>query len=147
MYFRASELLLSIPSSKRTVHPPTLNHHPSTPARPRSPRPTHPFITHTPIPDVHEIEGTPAPGLPAKHPQAPPLRSQPPEECAQEAQLEAIDEDYISSARSLIDAKEYIRAIHWLRDCKSSKALFLSLYSQYMVRSVLFYVPQTFDDG
>lgn len=147
LHLRASELLLSIPSTKRTTTPPASTFQPSTPAPPRSPRPTHPFNSHTPIPDVDEMGASVAPGYPAKHPQAPPLTSQPPEERAREAQLEAIDEDYIVSARALIDAKEYTRAIHWLRNCKSSKALFLSVYSRYMVSIPLCFLPQTFDDS
>ena len=82
-----------------------------------------------------------------KHPSAPSLQPQSLEELAQEAQLQTIDEDYIASARALIDAKEYTRAVHWLKDCKSSKAIFLSVYSQYMVSDFLHSLPQTFDDG
>lgn len=92
-------------------------------------------------------EATPTSVYPLKHPHVPSLLPQSPEERAHQAQLEALDEDYIASARSLIDAKEYMRAVHWLKDCKSSKALFLSVYSQYMVSSLPYSRPQTFDDS
>lgn len=55
-----------------------------------------------------------------------------PEERAREVQLEALDEDYITAAQSFMENKEYARAIHWLKDCKSSKAKFLSVYAQFL---------------
>lgn len=95
---------------------------------------------------MHVMDATPAPSFPIKHPHAPPLRPQAPEDRAREEHLEALDEDSIACAKSLIDAKEYTRAVHWLRECKSSKAMFMNLYSQYMVSSCTAPTPQTFDD-
>lgn len=43
------------------------------------------------------------------------------------------DRDYITTGRALVDGKDFVRAVHWLRNCKSAKAHFLSVYSQYMV--------------
>ncbi|KIP08436.1 hypothetical protein PHLGIDRAFT_104401 [Phlebiopsis gigantea 11061_1 CR5-6] len=127
----ASELLLSIPVSRRNALSSTATT--STSAHPRSPRPGHPFSSQTPMASVQATaEATPTSAYPLKHPHVPSSLPQSPEERAHQAQLEALDEDYIASARSLIDAKEYMRAVHWLKDCKSSKALFLSVYSQYM---------------
>jgi len=31
-----------------------------------------------------------------------------------------------------MDAREYTRAAHWLKECQSEKALFLQVYSQYL---------------
>ncbi|GJE95470.1 TPR-like protein [Phanerochaete sordida] len=121
----ASELLLAIPASKRAAAPPAA-FNASTPARPS----TQPFRHATP--DIHEMDATPLPGLPARHPQAPSLKVPSPQEQAQEMRLETEDEDSIASARALIDAKEFSRAVHWLKDCKSAKALFMMIYSQYM---------------
>lgn len=70
-----------------------------------------------------------------------------PEERAREVQLEALDEDYITAAQSFMENKEYARAIHWLKDCKSSKAKFLSVYAQFLVILLIFVQRQTFDDG
>ena len=145
MQTRASELLLSIPVSKRN----TLSTLATTStAIPGPPGPAHPFTSQTPMVGVQTTtEAAPASIYPLKHPHAPSLAPQSPDEVARQAQLEALDEDYIASAKSLIDAKEYTRAVHWLRECKSSKALFLSVYSQYMVSGLSYSGPQTFDDG
>lgn len=51
----------------------------------------------------------------------------------QEKAWEEEDRDYITTARALVDGKDFVRAVHWLRNCKSAKAHFLSVYSQYMV--------------
>jgi anaphase-promoting complex subunit 8 len=95
---------------------------------------------------MHELEPTSASTFPSRHPLAPSLKPQSPEDRDREAHLEALDEDHLTSARALIDAKEFTRAVHWLRECKSAKALFLTLYSQYMVSNVVRGMSQTFDD-
>jgi anaphase-promoting complex subunit 8 len=50
-----------------------------------------------------------------------------------ELELEAQDEDVLYTARACIGAKEFLRAVHLLRERKSAKARFLSFYSQFMV--------------
>jgi anaphase-promoting complex subunit 8 len=47
--------------------------------------------------------------------------------------LEAQDSDVLTTAKACVQAREFLRAVHLLRECKSSKARFLSIYSQFMV--------------
>ncbi|KAG6820746.1 hypothetical protein H0H93_012392 [Arthromyces matolae] len=56
----------------------------------------------------------------------------PPETKAVESDLETQEDDLLVTARACVNAKEFKRAIHMLRDCKSSKARFLSIYSQFI---------------
>ncbi|CCM01108.1 uncharacterized protein FIBRA_03156 [Fibroporia radiculosa] len=114
----AAELLLSVPLAKRQPQSPAI--HTSTPARPRSPRPPAP-TSHAP-----EIIAQP------RHPHAPALCALPEDVRKEESEWEAHDADYIATARALIDGKDFIRAVHWLKPCRSSKARFLSVYSQYL---------------
>ncbi|PPQ62808.1 hypothetical protein CVT24_000502 [Panaeolus cyanescens] len=46
--------------------------------------------------------------------------------------LEKFDEDAIIAARACFEAQEFSKVAYWLRDCKSSKAKFLKLYSQFI---------------
>ncbi|KAL4246021.1 hypothetical protein ABKN59_008839 [Abortiporus biennis] len=122
----ASELLLSVSPKNRqqtTIQP--LAFQTSTPARSRSPRPSLLFVNDTPglSPEFTD---------PLRHPHAPGPQIQPHEERVRELQLEAQDADYIATAKPLMDAREYTRAAHWLRDCQSSKAKFLRVYSLYL---------------
>jgi anaphase-promoting complex subunit 8 len=50
-----------------------------------------------------------------------------------EREMETQDIDSITSARACMETREFLRAVHVLRECKSPKARFLSLYSQFMV--------------
>ena len=43
--------------------------------------------------------------------------------------------DVFCLGKSYFDSKEYSRAAHYLKDCKSSTAKFLYYYSRYMVRT------------
>lgn len=61
------------------------------------------------------------------------LQGQAPEVRQREAELEAEDADHIAMARTFMDSKEYLRVIHWLRPCRSAKATFLRVYSQFLV--------------
>ena len=81
-------------------------------------------ITHEP---VHTFPLQPPLGDPSM------LPVQPPEVLQQEAIWEAEDADQIAMAKAFMDSKEYLRVIHWLRPCKSAKAAFLRVYSQYLV--------------
>ncbi|KAI0070177.1 TPR-like protein [Panus rudis PR-1116 ss-1] len=129
----ASELLLSTSLSQKRVAAMTPQHtHTSVPAHPgpsgESMRldvgseatqndPSHPVL---PTSDL------------SYNPDAPELRSQPPEVREREMELESIEADYIAAARSMFDAKEFTRVAYWLRDCQSSKAIFMRVYSEYM---------------
>ncbi|KAJ3003858.1 hypothetical protein NUW54_g5089 [Trametes sanguinea] len=129
----AAELLCSLPPSKRRPEPTIVaqsDFHTSTPARPRSPRPSLSFAAQTPaaiVPEpVHPFSVNPnLAGVPV-------LPGQPPEVLQQEAEWEAEDADHIAMARTFMDSKEYLRVIHWLRPCRSAKAAFLRVYSQYL---------------
>jgi len=125
----AAEMLLSLPSSKR--QPPDTENlaaiHTSTPSRSRSPRPHSPFSSHIPSAAAPAASTTQP-----RHPHAPPLNSRPAQIRQQELEWEALDADYITTARTFMDIKDFVRAVHWLKSCKSAKARFLSVYSQYL---------------
>jgi anaphase-promoting complex subunit 8 len=53
-----------------------------------------------------------------------------------EIEREARDEDTLATARACVEAREFLRAVHILRECKSSKARFLTIYSQFMVGQI-----------
>ncbi|KAI0663596.1 TPR-like protein [Cubamyces menziesii] len=129
----AAELLCSLSPAKRHLGQATVPHanfHTSTPARSRSPRPSISFSMQTPAPITHEPVHT----FPLQPPLGDPsmLPVQPPEVLQQEAIWEAEDADQIAMAKAFMDSKEYLRVIHWLRPCKSAKAAFLRVYSQYL---------------
>lgn len=67
-----------------------------------------------------------------RQPPGPALDVQHPDERAKEMQLELKDADHIAMARALMDSREYTRAAHWLKECHSSKAVFLRVYSEYL---------------
>ena len=52
---------------------------------------------------------------------------------AREHEMETQEDDLIASARACMESREFLRAVHVLHECKSSKARFLSLYNQFMV--------------
>jgi anaphase-promoting complex subunit 8 len=70
---------------------------------------------------------------PSQHPHAPQVQFEPEDVRIQELEWEAQDEDVLATARACIGAREFLRAVHLLRDGKSAKARFLSIYSQFMV--------------
>jgi anaphase-promoting complex subunit 8 len=51
----------------------------------------------------------------------------------QELEWEVQDEDVLATARACVGTREFLRAVHLLRERKSAKARFLSLYSQFLV--------------
>ncbi|KNZ72808.1 Anaphase-promoting complex subunit 8 [Termitomyces sp. J132] len=133
---RAAELHLSIPANKRKLVNLSSSFIPafstSTPARARSPPPSTPFTGGSPG-SPQKLTQNPRHSNPARHPDAPLLNDQPPDVRAMESELEAQEEDILVTARACVHAKEFKRAIHVLRDCRSSKAHFLSIYSQFIV--------------
>lgn len=70
---------------------------------------------------------------PTRHPHAPVLRTQPEDVRVLEAEFENTERDLLFSARTFIESRDPMRAIHVLHQCRSAKAHFLSLYSQFIV--------------
>jgi anaphase-promoting complex subunit 8 len=70
---------------------------------------------------------------PARHPHAPQVN--PVSENAQvsEKNLENEEEDALQAARASFEAREFYHATHLLQDCRSAKAKFLRIYSQFIV--------------
>lgn len=52
-----------------------------------------------------------------------------------EAELEQTEEAALFAARSYVTSKDFSRAVHVLRNCRSAKAQFLSIYCQFLVSS------------
>lgn len=50
-----------------------------------------------------------------------------------ELELEMREGDFLATAQKCFEHREFKRAVYWLHECRSVKALFLSVYSQYMV--------------
>lgn len=71
--------------------------------------------------------------IPSRHPDAPQVHLEPGGVRIQELQWEAEDADVLATARACFEAREFLRAVHLLRERKSAKARFLSLYSQFLV--------------
>ena len=130
---RAAELLCSLSPAKRALAPVPVaqppDFHTSTPARTRNPRQSFSFSAAP----SHEGSSDPASPYHPRHPDAPSLHTPPVEVLRQEAEWEAQDADHLAMAKTLLDAKEYVRVVHWLEPCRSSKAAFLRTYSQYLV--------------
>ena len=81
-----------------------------------------------------QVATQPAPSMtPARHPHAPPIN--PVSENTQESEkiLENEEEDALQAARASFEAREFYHATHLLQDCKSAKARFLRIYSQFIV--------------
>ncbi|KAI0630266.1 TPR-like protein [Trametes polyzona] len=130
---RPNELLSSLHAQARRPEPVPMaqtTFHTSTPARSRSPRPSISFAAQTPAPLASEPIN-PFAAL-SHQPHAPTLQGQTPEARQREAELEAEDADYIAMAKTFMDSKEFLRVIHWLRHCRSAKATFLRVYSQFL---------------
>ena len=47
------------------------------------------------------------------------------------------ESDLLASALTYVQTKEFLRAVHLLRDCISPKARFISVYCQFMVNLIL----------
>ena len=70
---------------------------------------------------------------PVRHPHAPQIN--PVSENARHLEkiLENEEEDALQAARASFEAREFYHATHLLQDCKSAKARFLRIYSQFIV--------------
>jgi anaphase-promoting complex subunit 8 len=81
-----------------------------------------------------QVATQPAPSMtPARHPHAPQIN--PVLENAQDSEkiLENEEEDALQAARASFEAREFYHATHLLQDCRSAKARFLRIYSQFIV--------------
>ncbi|KIK09087.1 hypothetical protein K443DRAFT_671582 [Laccaria amethystina LaAM-08-1] len=130
----ASELLLSMPTAKR--RPTQLSSSSSafstsTPARLQSQDPSMSFTEESPVPTQVLTQPT-VPITPARNPHAPILQVQPEDVLAMEADLEYQEADVLAAARSCFESREFQRASHTLQTCRSSKAMFLKIYSQFI---------------
>ncbi|KAJ7287468.1 hypothetical protein C8J57DRAFT_1283989 [Mycena rebaudengoi] len=110
----SSELLLSIPPAKRN-------------AAQSSP------VASSAEQSLVATQISAVPSIPARHPHAPLPHIEPEHVRALERELELQEEDLLFSSRTLFEAGELLRAMHVLSECKSSKAEFLRLYSQFIV--------------
>ncbi|KAJ7497357.1 hypothetical protein FB451DRAFT_1211148 [Mycena latifolia] len=115
----SSELLLSMPFAKRHPPPPSPVASSSSSVNEQSQS-----LVPTQVSDV--------PSVPVRHPHAPLLQTQPEDVRALELEYEAHEADLLFSARTFMESREPMRAIHVLRHCRSAKAHFLSLYSQFI---------------
>jgi len=73
---------------------------------------------------------------PTRHPHAPQINFI--SENAQVAEniLESEEEDALQAARACFEAREFYHATHILQDCRSAKAKFLRIYSQFIVSTI-----------
>jgi anaphase-promoting complex subunit 8 len=123
----ASELLLSIPANKRNTGKVSV-FSTSTPARSQSPQASLLFIDQSPMPTTQ-----PAPSMtPARHPHAPQINLVPENAQVSEKILENEEADALHAARTSFEAREFYHATHLLQDCRSAKAKFLRIYSQFI---------------
>ena len=142
---RATELLLAIPPAKREQLA------------------SQPGTSHASTSELKAERGATAPSDPAaiapsestnapvylqpRHKHAPTMRPDIAEVRAAQARLETREQDTITMAQTLMDNKEYERAVHWLRLCESDKAVFLKVYSSYLVSLVSTAPLQAFHDN
>lgn len=140
---RCSELLLSIPASKRTRKPSqarplrTDSHHTisaafstSTPARSQSPQPSSisAFASQSPV--ATQILSQHSTGLaPTTYPPYSSWEDMRPTESV----LELEEEDAFQAARACFETRDFIHAIHILEGCRSSKSRFLNVYCKFIV--------------
>jgi len=124
----SSELLLSISADKRKTVSSAQKSTFSTSTPARSPGPSLSFAEPSPA----AAAALAIPMTPSQHPHAPQVQFEPEDVRIQELEWEAQDEDVLATARACIGAREFLRAVHLLRDGKSAKARFLSIYSQFM---------------
>jgi hypothetical protein len=129
---------LSISLSKRNASPFIASTSTPTLAQSCAPSSSLPLATDKsplPTPEVStQVVDTPT-RTPYRHPHAPPMKTQPDDIRFQELEWEKEEQDLLASARAHMDVREYSRAFNLLKESKSSKARFLSVYSQFMVRN------------
>ena len=67
------------------------------------------------------------------HAAASPSFTQPDDTQAMETDLEYQEEDVLMTARACFEAREFMRVVQLLKGCRSAKARFLSIYSEFIV--------------
>ena len=80
-----------------------------------------------------QIVTQPTLSTPARHPHAPPINLVSESAQVSENILENEEGDALQAARTSFEAREFYHATHLLQDCKSAKAKFLRVYSQFIV--------------
>ena len=100
----------------------------STPARAKSPT----ISPKSPVP-TQLLSQTSLPQDPTRHPHAPPLMPHSARVPIDQTELLHQEQDLISSARTCMESREFIRVEPILRGCQSNKARFLSEYSCFLV--------------
>ncbi|EEB95478.1 hypothetical protein MPER_05549 [Moniliophthora perniciosa FA553] len=53
--------------------------------------------------------------------------------------LELDEADEIDTARRCMDSRQYLRAEHYARECRSAKGIFIYVYSRFLVRDYLLF--------
>jgi anaphase-promoting complex subunit 8 len=71
--------------------------------------------------------------IPVRHPHTPQINLVSENAQVSENILENEEEDALQAARASFEAREFYHAIHLLQDCRSAKAKFLRIYSQFIV--------------
>lgn len=124
---RSAELYLSIPQHKRDalVSDSRTGFSTSTPARVYSPRPSLAFA-------ASPAQATGSTLAFGGHK----ISSELPANQEREAELEQAEEATLLAAQSYVTSKDLSRAVHVLRNCRSVKAQFLSIYCQFLVGTV-----------
>ncbi|EGN99880.1 hypothetical protein SERLA73DRAFT_106741 [Serpula lacrymans var. lacrymans S7.3] len=126
----SSELLLAIPVHTRdallSTHASTFST--STPARSTSPQLVFSFSNPSPAPTNAPL----IPSTPVAQSHIPQLFKHQPDNDMEEIEWETSEDVSLAAARAFFGSKEYLRAVHVLRHCKSTTARFLSIYSQYL---------------
>ncbi|TFK44754.1 hypothetical protein BDQ12DRAFT_641682 [Crucibulum laeve] len=129
----SSELLVSIPATKRKATqdiPSSPVFSTSTPARPTSPL-SSAFTEESPAP-TQILTQSSIPVTPARHPHAPELLSRTDPLHATELELQHQEADSLLTARTCLEAREFVRVTHILKGCKSAKARFLTIYCRFL---------------
>lgn len=90
------------------------------------------FRAQSPVPTQVHTQSSIA-VTPTRHPHAPELVPLKNEIIEQESELELQEEDILDTARNCFETREFLRAAQLLQACKSSKARFIRIYSQFIV--------------
>ncbi|KAG9316570.1 hypothetical protein JVU11DRAFT_2623 [Chiua virens] len=119
----SAELYLSVPQHKRDalVAEPGTGFSTSTPARARSPRPSLAFGASPTLGAASITSG--------RHQTS----SEPSASQERETELQQAEEATLLAAQSYVTSKDFSRAVHVLRNCRSLKAQFLSIYCQFLI--------------
>lgn len=62
-------------------------------------------------------------------------------------ELESQESDRIATGQAMMNAKEYTRAVHWLKGCQSAKAVYIRVYCDFLVRTFVYFGTWTAPNG